>query len=231
MSAGNRLGISVHFDLICPWCLIGLRQLELARARFAQAAPGVAVETRWRPVTLLPELPPAGLPYAEFYERRLGSAQAVRQRREQVERAARKVGLPLDLAGIARMPNSARAHSLLRRVEALALPGLYESLLKRLFAAHFQRGEDIGDEATLRSLAAEVGVPMARLAASTPGEAAPAPPAAGIVGVPHFVFNDGISRSGAQDDEVLFTAMNLAMGVRGTLRAAVSEAVLRTAAQ
>ena len=229
MSGGDTLVITAYFDLICPWCLIGKRQLERARARFERARPGVAVETRWHAVSLLPELPQERLPFAEFYERRLGSEEAVQQRRAQVERAAEKVGLQLDFAGIERMPNTARAHSLLRRVAALGLPGLYETLLERLFAAHFQHGLDIGDEATLRSLAAVAGVPMARIAAATPGELAPAPPEAAVVGVPYFVFNDGISLSGAHDSEVLFTAMNLAMGALDTAYAAVAEHPLRAA--
>ena len=64
-----------------------------------------------------------------------------------------RVGLELDLTAIERMPNTARAHDLLRRVATLGEPALYEALLERLFAAYFQRGEDIGDAATLRALA------------------------------------------------------------------------------
>ena len=72
------------------------------------------------------------------------------------------------------MPNTARAHELLRRVATLGEPAMYEALLERLFAAYFQRGEDIGDAATLRALAAEVGVPADRLADATPGDASQA---------------------------------------------------------
>ena len=73
--------------------------------------------------------------------------------------AARSVGLELDLAAIQRMPNTARAHRLLRRVATLGEPALYEALLDRLFAAYFQRGEDIGDAATLRALARRSACP------------------------------------------------------------------------
>ena len=144
-----------------------------------RAYPEVAVESVWHPVQLLPDVPEQGLPFAEFYERRLGSPEAVRQRRQQIALAAQSVGLDLDLTRIERMPNTARAHQLLRRVAALGEPELYEALLDRLFAAYFQRGEDIGDAATLRALAAEVGVPADRLADATPGDASPAADEAG----------------------------------------------------
>jgi predicted DsbA family dithiol-disulfide isomerase len=215
VSGGNRLTIGIHFDLICPWCFIGKRHLALARYRFAQKYPEIAVEPEWYPVQLLPDVPEQGLPFAGFYERRLGSAEAVRQRRQQVAQAARSVGLELDLTGIARMPNTARAHRLLRRVASLGEPGVYEALLDRLFAAYLQRGEDIGDAATLEMLALEVGVPPDRIANANAnanaGDAAPAPAGHAIAGVPHFVFNGRRSLSGAQDASLLLVAMGQAM--------------------
>lgn len=208
MSGKNKVTIAIHFDLICPWCFIGKRHFELARARFAQKYPAVAVESMWHPVQLLPELPEQGLPFAEFYERRLGSPEAVRLRRQQIELAARRAGLELDMTAIQRMPNTTRALDLLRRVAVLGEPALYEALLERLFAAYFQRGEDIGDAATLRGLAAEVGVPPDRLGDATPGDACLAPVESAVPGVPHFVFNGRLSLSGAHDAAILFEAMN-----------------------
>jgi predicted DsbA family dithiol-disulfide isomerase len=89
---------------------------------------------------------------------------------------------------------------------------LYERLLERLFAAYFQRGEDIGDAATLQALAAEVGVPADRLADAT-GDAIPTPAGSPIAGVPHFLFNGRRSLSGAQDASLLLLAMSQAMQV------------------
>jgi len=210
VSGSNTLTIGIHFDLICPWCYIGKRQLMLARDRFAEKYPAVAIESRWHPVQLLPDVPEQGLPFAEFYERRLGSPEAVRQRRQQIALAAGRVGLDLDLTGIERLPNTKRAHQLLRRVAALGDAGLYEALLDRLFAAYFQRGEDIGDAAMLRVLADEVGVPSDRLD-TKPDAACPLWVEPAIAGVPFFVFNGRRSLSGAQDASILLLAMSQAM--------------------
>jgi len=207
-STGLRIGI--HFDLICPWCFIGKRQLELARGKFAQQRPGIPVESQWHPMQLLPDMPEAGLPFAEFYEKRLGSPEAVRQRQQQVALAANSVGLDLDLTRIERMPNTARAHDLLRRVASLEQPDLYERLLERLFAAYFQRREDIGDAATLHRLAAEVGVPLDRISDATPIDARAARNEPAVPGVPYFVFNNSLALSGAHDSAILFMAMSQA---------------------
>lgn len=205
-SAARSLAIAVDFDLVCPWCWIGLRQLVRARQRFAARHPDIAVRTTWRPTQLLPDLPDDGVPYTPFYVRRLGSFEAVQKRQEQVLAAARDAGLEIDFGAIARMPNSARAHRLLRRVAGLGRPALYEVLLERLFAGHFRRGENLGDTATLRRIAREVGVPDDVAGGDyTAAETAPA-----TTGVPHFVFNGGLAVSGARDAATLLEAMTWA---------------------
>lgn len=212
MSAGNKLTIGIHFDLICPWCFIGKHQFTMARGKYTQMFPAVVVETVWNPVQLLPDVPPAGVPFAAFYEQRLGSPEAVRRRQKQVAQAASSVGLELDLSAIKRMPNTARAHHLLRRVAALGQPTMYEALLDRLFAGYFQRGEDIGDAATLQALAADVGVPspVVEEAQADIGNVATT---AAVEGVPHFDFNGRLSLSGARDAAILLMAMNKAVQV------------------
>src|SRR5215475_3173836 len=89
--AGGRavLKIEAFFDFICPWCLIGKRNLDAAVARFASSRPDVQVKVQWRSHQLLPWTPPDGLPYQAFYRDRLGSAEAVAARRAQVQKAGR----------------------------------------------------------------------------------------------------------------------------------------------
>jgi len=65
------LAITVHFDLICPWCLIGRHHLRHALDRFSRSHPEAVVNVEWLSYPLLPEIPAAGLPYQSFYERRL----------------------------------------------------------------------------------------------------------------------------------------------------------------
>jgi predicted DsbA family dithiol-disulfide isomerase len=203
----GSLTVDIHFDLICPWCFIGKRHFDLARVRLAQEHPAVGLKAVWHSVQLLPDVPEQGLPFAEFYERRLGSPEAVRRRQQQVESSARRVGIELDLTRIQRVPNTTRAHHLLRQVAELGEPELYEALLERLFVAYFVCGEDIGDAATLWALAAGGGVPMDRLGDAMPGGAGRVWPDSAVPGVPHFVFNRRLSVSGAYDVATLFEAM------------------------
>ena len=56
--ARSALTIEVWFDFICPWCLIGKRQLQLALRELHQTRPEVVVQVQWHGMSLLPDLPP-----------------------------------------------------------------------------------------------------------------------------------------------------------------------------
>jgi len=209
----RTLHIDVFFDFICPWCLIGKRQLERALAQLHASQPDVEVELAWHGVQLLPHIPEQGEPFAEFYLNRLGSAEAVRLRQAQVEQAAAAAGLEIALAGIATMPNTADAHRLLQRASAVAEPARQDALLERMFAAYFQNGEDLGDRATLLAIAESCGVESSAVADCLRGDGSPfvslVNAAAG--GVPHFILDRRKAVSGAQPAEVLLAAMHEAL--------------------
>lgn len=210
----RSLHIEVFFDFICPWCLIGKRQLERALAELRASQPDVEVELAWHGVQLLPDMPVGGVPFAEFYLRRLGSEQAVRMRQAQVREAAAAAGLGIDFARILRMPNTADAHRLLQRAAAIGTAAQVEALLERLFAAYFHNGEDLGDPATLLIAAESCGFATTDLADCLYGDGRPfLGEAAGMAGggVPCFVFDRHLTVSGAQSSEVLLGAMRAAL--------------------
>jgi predicted DsbA family dithiol-disulfide isomerase len=212
----HRLHIDVYFDFICPWCLIGKRQLSTALARLAHTDPEVAVTVRWRGVQLLPQLPARGLPFVEFYVRRLGSPDAVRERQAMVLQAAASAGAAVDFARMPVMPNTADAHRVFEAACAVAAPAQADALLDRLYAAHFTGGADLGDGARLLAEAVACGIDTASLAPALLGGAHPyvprsAPVAEAGGGVPCFVINDRFSVSGAQSPRILESAFRMAL--------------------
>ncbi|HYP71895.1 MAG TPA: DsbA family protein, partial [Variovorax sp.] len=184
--------------------------------------PQVQVETRWHSVQLIPQVPPEGLPFAAFYEHRLGSAEAVRARQAQVMAAASDAGADIDFARIAVFPNTAAAHALLARARTQLAPEAFEALLQRLFEGYFTRGENLGDATTLAAIAAAHGVALndAALAPTEPGPQA-------VSGVPLFVFNDEIALSGAQPAQVLWSAMRKALPATGSEPTGLPAAAIR----
>lgn len=209
----GRLRIDVFFDFICPWCLIGKRQLECAQDLLRIQQPGVEITTVWHGVQLLPQLPVQGEPFAEFYLKRLGSAEAVRMRQAQVQQAAMAVGVPIDLSRIATMPNTADAHRLLERATVLGSTAQRDVLLERLFAAYFQYGEDLGCPETLIAIARACGFDADAMAAVLQGDGDPyvGNEAGAGSGVPCFQFDRRLTVVGAQPADVLLGAMGEAL--------------------
>ncbi|WP_295803036.1 DsbA family oxidoreductase [uncultured Microbulbifer sp.] len=203
----NTLRIEVAFDFICPWCLIGKRNLARALALFAQEFPRTPVSVQWQGVQLLPELPAAGVPFAEFYRYRLGSDEAVRQRQAQVTAAAASAGVVLDLKNIQRMPNTANAHRLFQRASLLLEPAQAENLLERMFAAYFKNGEDLGDGDTLLAIAASCGLDAAVISVCLDSTETRFYAPLVVAGVPNFTVNGRVQLTGAQPPEQIFDAL------------------------
>ncbi|MDX7898187.1 DsbA family protein [Aeromonas media] len=209
-----RLSIEVYMDFICPWCLIGKRQLAQALIQLGAERPEVRVDVHWRGVQLLPALPVQGEDFHDFYLRRLGSEQAMGLRQAQVRQAAAGVGVALDFGKIPRMPNTADAHRLWQRACQLGSPAQLDELLERLFACHFLHGGDLGDGATLLGLAEAAGFGPADLVSSLQGDGTPFhsdPPGAAQQGVPSFVLGEGLTLSGAQPVAQLLASLRQAL--------------------
>lgn len=213
----KTLKIEIYFDFICPWCLIGKRQLDQALALLRAERPEVRVELRWHGVQLLPYLPAQGEDFHAFYLRRLGGEQAVRLRQAQVQQAAASVGLSLDFTTIPLMPNTADAHRLWQQASLSGSPAQQEALLERLFACHFQQGGDLGDGSTLLRLAEEAGFALDTLVSSLHGDGSPflgvaVGPAS--QGVPSLVIGGALTLSGAQPVERLLASLRQAVATQ-----------------
>jgi predicted DsbA family dithiol-disulfide isomerase len=205
---GPRLQIEVWFDLICPWCLIGKRQLDAALAQWHTEQPEVGVTVRWHPVRLIDGVPPEGWDFASFYEQRLGSRQAVQARQAQVLAAARHAGAEIDFARIRVFPDTGPAHRLLAAAAGRLSAAAHGTLIDRLFQAYFQRGENLADRSTLLDIATEVGLDPLEATARID---LPLPSGLPVNGVPFFVFNGQLALSGAQPVSSLLAAMRAAM--------------------
>ncbi|VVD75780.1 DSBA oxidoreductase [Pandoraea eparura] len=221
----QALKIDVFFDLICPWCLIGKRNLAVALERFALLHSEVDVSVKWHSHRLLPDLPREGVPYEAFYLARLGSPEAVAMRREQVRRAGDAAGISFAFDRIQMMPNTQAAHRLINFGQRFGTPKQHERLVERLFVGYFLLGENIGDTATLARIALEcgfTGASKAYLDVSTehgslanPEWGYEIPP---VSGVPYFVFDRRQALSGAQQPKTLLTAMQTMVGVERSAR-------------
>lgn len=204
----SHLRIDYFLDVICPWCWIGLRNLRSAIQALKAEQPEVEVHIQWHASTLIAHIPPEGVPYQQFYIARLGSPEAVVARRAQVQMHADTVGIRLRYDLIERFPNSMLACALLNHAQReLSLHAMCD-FAENVYAAYFQRGENIGDPAVLMQLAQSAAVTctpeLLQQALRHQGQGAPS-------GVPHYVFNGEVQLTGAVPPQSLLAAMRQAL--------------------
>ena len=214
------VSIEIVSDIVCPWCFIGLRRLDLAIALVRQEIPDFSCEKRWRPFFLNPDTPPEGEPYLPFLEKKFGGPAPVEALFERVRAAGRPYGLEYAFEKIARRANTLQAHRLIHWAQQR---GDAERLVERLFVAQFQRGEAVGDPGVLVGIAAECGYPAATvadyLASIEDVDVVRAMEAevraAGISMVPTFVVDRKMVVVGAEDPAILAGAIRQVLAEQG----------------
>ena len=213
------LTIDIVSDVVCPWCYIGKRKLEAALA-LPGAASLPAVELRWHPFQLNPDIPAEGISRQQYLEDKFGGAQRASEIYERVRAAGRVAGLELNIDGIRLQPNTLAAHALIafaQRAGGVAANDVKE----RLFKAYFVENRFIGSADVLTEIAREAGLDTqaahaflqdsAQLKAVSDADVQAR--GMGVSGVPFFIFNHKLTVSGAQEPVTLLAAMHQAADV------------------
>ena len=206
-----RLQIEIVYDLVCPWCYLGVRRLF----RTMRRRPDLLFDLAWRPFLLNPDMPRAGMARADYVIRKFGGEDRARRLYVSIAEIGAAEGVEFRFERIRRTPSSVDAHRLVRWA---APHGRSSEVAEALFAAHFADGHDIGDHAVLRAVALAVGLDAAAFArVLRSDEDVDAVHAdnlrahrLGINGVPCFVVGGRHAVAGAQEPEVLERLLDVA---------------------
>lgn len=223
----TNVRIDVWSDILCPFCHLGRRHLELALEQFEHRDEvGVVwhsfqLDRTADPVDDAPVIDRVAAKYGVPRE------QMVAQH-EQMARDAASVGLDFQWEKL-RGGNSYDAHRLIHFARTL---GLEEPLTQRLMTAWYSEGEAIGDQDTLVRLAVEAGLEAdavrALLASDDHGIDVRTDLALasqiGITSVPTFVLDQKYGVTGAQPVEVLLNSIRQVWDLQGTEPEPVADA-------
>jgi predicted DsbA family dithiol-disulfide isomerase len=206
-----RLSVEVVFDLVCPWCFLGVRRL----ARTLRHRPDLLVEITWRPFLLNPDMPRAGMARPEYVVRKFGGEDRARRLYSSVAEIGRAEGVLFRFDRIRRTPSSVNAHRLVRFAGRY---GAADDMVEALFCAHFTDGLDIGDIGMLVAIAGACGLDPAEarlfLTSEQEIESIHAENLRshrlGINGVPCFVVAGRHAIAGAQEPEVIERLLDVA---------------------
>lgn len=194
--------VDIVSDVMCPWCIIGFKQLEQALA-----STGTGARIRWHPFELNPDMPAEGQNLTEHIAQKYGATpEQSAQNRAQMQTLGDTLGITFNFETDSRIVNSFAAHQLL---DFALGQGLQHPLKLALFEAHFADGKDVSDTDTLLDIAASVGLDRAEAAQVLESGALTASvrekqqfwTSRGISGVPSMVFGGKYLVTGAQGVE------------------------------
>ncbi len=150
-SEPSPLQIDIISDVMCPWCIIGFRQLEQALS-----ATGIDAFIRWHPFELNPAMPAKGQDLSEHLTEKYGiTPEQSAQNRNQMQELGSSLGIDFQFSGESRIVNTFAAHQLLDWSQS---KDLQHPLKMALFDAHFTQQRDVSKHDVLVDVAASVGL-------------------------------------------------------------------------
>ncbi|MGJ8547073.1 MAG: DsbA family oxidoreductase [Sulfitobacter sp.] len=191
--------VDIVSDVMCPWCIVGYRQLERALS-----ATGTGAFIRWHPFELNPEMPAEGQNLTEHIAEKYGaSPEQSASNRARLEALGTDLGFAFNFTPDSRIVNTFAAHQLLDWAQE---SGKQHPLKMALFAAHFTEGRDVSTPEVLAEVAASVGLgkdaALEVLASGSHAEQTRARQqfwtSRGVSGVPSMVFDGKYLLTGAQ---------------------------------
>lgn len=147
----DPIRVDIVSDVVCPWCLIGYRQLEKAARQ-----TGLAIEVQWHPFELNPQMAEEGENLRAHLAAKYGTSpeDSIKARAMLTELGA-SLGFTFNYADDMRMVNTFRAHQL---IDWAASQGRAHDMKQALFAAFFTHRADLNDVDLLVQTAADLGL-------------------------------------------------------------------------
>lgn len=156
MTQTTPLRIDIVSDVVCPWCIIGYKQVEQALTMLE--AP-VDVEFWWHPFELNSNMPPEGQDVAEHIQQKYGSTpEQGKANRQRLGEIGSSLGFTFGEQPDRRIYNTFKAHKLLHIAGHEQGWRKQTQLKLALFEAYFQNNRDVSDEAVLLDVAQSIGL-------------------------------------------------------------------------
>lgn len=200
----DKIKIDIISDVVCPWCIIGYKNLEQA---LSELNLEIDVEIEWQPFELNPDMPPEGEVLREHSARKYGSTpeSSAKFRKEMTQRGL-DVGFTFDYFDAMKIVNTRDAHILLEYAKDFHCQ---TELKLRLFSAFFEEHKDISNREVLAKEVASVGLNVQKAMSQLDNEHAIKTIKAkeldwqrlGVSSVPTVVVNRTRGLSGAQPVE------------------------------
>ena len=206
----NHLKIEIVSDIMCPWCIIGYKNLEAALKQLSET---IEAKVSWWAFELNPDMPKAGLSIDDYLQQKYGlSAIEGKRKTQQVTEAGKKAGFTFNFDDDRIMINSFDCHRLLLWSKQY---DKQTALKLAFFDAHFTNIIFLNEQENLLKVVASVGLDKERAQVILDGDEYANEVRAeqqkaqqmGISAVPTFIINEKYSISGGQAVETFVQAL------------------------
>ena len=147
----DTLKIDIVSDIVCPWCVIGFKNLKKA---MHELQTELNFEISWKPYELHPEIPQEGYDKKLYMQQKFGSSSG-RSPYNEITKIGESVGFEFNFSKTERIPNTFMGHRLLWKAEQY---NLQTELSEALFRAYFSEGLNIGSKEILAEVSESVGM-------------------------------------------------------------------------
>ncbi|WP_371833252.1 DsbA family oxidoreductase [Vibrio sp.] len=145
--------IDLISDIVCPWCIIGYKNLEHA---LSMLSDGLEADIYWHPFELNPMMKPQGENLREHIAEKYGtSLEASIAARQTITELGRDLGFEFNFSDDMRIYNTRKAHQLLLWAQS---ENLQLDLEMALFHAYFTHGQNISNATVLLNIAESLGL-------------------------------------------------------------------------
>lgn len=145
------LRIDIVSDVMCPWCIIGYRQLVAAAE-----ATGTEIDVHWHPFELNPQMPFEGQNLLEHVMEKYGATrEGSKDTRSHMKAVGDELGFDFNFSDDSRMHNTFQTHQLIAWAKSQSRG---DDLKQAFFVAHFTDQRDLSDPSVLCDVAGEIGL-------------------------------------------------------------------------
>lgn len=193
------INIKIASDVVCPWCLVGKKELELAMQELQN---DFHFEVQFLPFELDPNLPENGVDFKPYITRKFGDYDRFMQNTNMLVERGKSIGLNFNFPAIHRSPNTFNLHRIIQFAHQF---GIQAQVKEAYMKSYFEQGIDLTLEKNAVEVAVNAGLDeelVLNLLNSDEGKkevemVQESVRSMGITGVPFFIINDQYGLSGA----------------------------------
>lgn len=149
----NKIKIDIVSDIVCPWCIIGYKRLEIA---LNELDIKDQTEITWHPFELNPTMGKNGENFIEYFSKKYKlNKEQVKSFQKDIISQGKDIGFIFDYFEDMRVYNTRDAHILLDFAKIFEKQ---TQLKLALFNAHFSKRNNISKQDTLLSIVQSIGL-------------------------------------------------------------------------